>query len=99
MDTSPEDFRIKDLRKDKDALVLIGVSLAIGLLVVIGLAFLPDTAWDRLVERSKLLWVAGIALVPTLMAISNRYRLRRGAVDALGQAAFSPTIVAPEDEA
>lgn len=91
MNTTPDDFRIKALLKDKDALILIGLSLLLGVLIVAGLALLTDAQWQRLVDRSKLLYAAAIAVVPTLLAIYARYRLREAAVRSLGQAT-SPLV-------
>lgn len=87
MDTSTDDFRIKDLGRDRDALILFGLSAVLVLLAVAGLVFLSDAQWDRLVNRSKILWVAGLAAVPTIVAIYQRYQLRRTSAKALGVAA------------
>lgn len=93
METTPDDFRILPLRRDRDAYLLIGLALVIGVLVVVGLAFLPDAAWERLEERSKLLYGALVAVVPVLVLAWQRYRLRRDAVLGLGQAASAPIML------
>lgn len=90
MDTTPDDFRIKPLREDRDALLLIGLALVIALLVLIGLAFLPDAAWERLQDRSKLLWGALVAAAPIMLVAYQRLGLRKEAVKALGKAASAP---------
>ena len=93
METSPEDFKIKSLATDKDALILIGISVVLAVLLVMGLALLSEAQWERLVSRSKILYAAGLAVVPAVIAIWQRYKLRRDAVRGLGQA--STTVVTP----
>lgn len=87
MNTTTDDFRIKRLAEDRDALLLIGLAVIIALAVLVGLAFLPDAAWDRLKERSQLLWGAGLSVVPVLLLGWKRLELRKESVKALGQAA------------
>lgn len=91
MNTTPETFKIKALAKDKDALVLLGISLVLVLLLLSGLAFLSDAQWERLVSRSKLLWAAALAAVPALIALYARFKLREAAVTAMGAAATTVT--------
>lgn len=90
MDTTTDDFRILPLRRDRDALVLIGVSMVLVVMILAALAFLPDAAWSRLVERSNTLYAAGAALVPTVIAVWRRYKLREQAAHALAFAAAAP---------
>lgn len=93
METTTDDFRILPLKRDRDALMLIALAAIIALLVVIGLAFLPDAAWERLEERSKLLWGALAAAVPVIAVAWQRISLRRDAVKALGMAASAPLTI------
>lgn len=93
METTTEDFRIQSLRRDRDAMLLIGLSIVLGLLVLVGLAFLPADAWDRLTERSELMWGVLVAVAPTVLVVWQRYKLRRDAVLGLGKAASAPTVV------
>ncbi len=88
---NPEDFKIKELSKDKDALILIGLSVLLMFGLATGLAFLPDDAWDRLVSRSSVLWAAGLAILPTVVAIWQRYKLRQAAVQGYGVASQPTT--------
>lgn len=62
-------FKIRDLAKDADALLVFVVALLAALLA----AFLPDAAWDRLVERATFLLTAGGGV---LGVIALRYLLR-----------------------
>ncbi len=91
MNTSTEDFRIKSLAKDKDALLLIGLSILLAVLIVLGLALMTDAQWNRLVGRSHILWAAALAALPTLLAIYARFKLREKAIEGLGVAA-QPTV-------
>lgn len=93
MDTKPDDFRILPLRCDRDALMLIALSVIAVVLVFVGLAFLPDEAWDRLESRSQLLWGALAAIAPALIAAWQRMSLRKEAVKALGKAASAPLSI------
>ena len=92
METTTDDFRILPLKRDRDAFLLIGLAVVIAFVVIVGLAFLPDAAWDRLEERSKLLWGAGLSVVPVLVLGWKRLELRKESVKALGQAASAPTV-------
>lgn len=95
MNTTTDDFRILPLLRDRDALLLIGVALLALLVVVAGLAFLPDEAWQRLEQRSKLLWGALVAVAPILLLGWKRLELRKASVLALGHAASAgPTATA-----
>lgn len=98
MDTSPDDFRILPLKRDRDALLLIALGVVVILLVAVGLAFLPDEAWNRLEERSKLLWGALVGIVPLLMVARERLKLRQAAVTAMGKAASAPITITPTAE-
>lgn len=93
MNTTTDDFRIKALLKDRDALLLIGLSIVLIILIVLGLALLSDNQWDRLVARSHVLWAAALAVIPTLLAIWQRYQLRRDSVQSLGMAASAPLTI------
>ncbi len=101
MDTTPDtppslavdDFRIRQLRRDPDALLLILVGTVVFAAAFLVLAFLPDQAWERLTERVQLLWVAGAALIPICLAAKGRFDVRRDAAVALGVTAAA---VAPE---
>ncbi len=95
MNTTTDDFKIKALVRDKDALLLIGMSAVLALAILLGLALLSDAQWNRLVERSKLLWAAGLAIVPALVAIYSRFRLREAAVRSLGAATQPTTTTEP----
>lgn len=95
MNTSADDFKIKALLRDKDALLLIGLSLLLAVLLVLGLALMSEEQWNRLVQRSNILWAAALAALPTLLAIWQRYQLRRDAVRGLGQAS-SPLVHAEQ---
>lgn len=99
METTPADFRILPLKRDRDAFILLGLAALIALLVVVGLAFLPDKAWHRLEDRSQLLWGALVSILPVLLLSWQRLKLRRAAISALGKAASAPlTIEAPMGE-
>jgi hypothetical protein len=91
MNTTPDDFKIKALVKDKDALLLIGLSILLGVLIVLGLALLSDAQWERLVTRSKVLYAAALAAIPAVLALYARFKLREAAVRSLGQAS-SPLV-------
>lgn len=91
MQTDTDDFRIIPLKRDRDAYMLIGLAVVIAVFVIVGLAFLPDAAWHRLEERSKLLWGALVAVAPILLLAWKRLDLRKAGVKALGQAASAPT--------
>lgn len=90
METTADDFRILSLRRDRDALLLIGVSLVLVVMMLAALAFLPDAAWSRLVDRSKAMYAVGVALLPTVIAVWRRYKLREQAAHALAFAAAAP---------
>lgn len=62
-------FKIKDLAKDADALVILVAALVFALLV----AFLPDAAWDHIVERARYLATLGGGVLAT---VAMRYLLR-----------------------
>lgn len=95
MNTTTDDFRIKALLKDRDAMLLIGLSIVLVIMLVLGLALMSEEQWDRLVSRSHVLWAAALAALPTLLAVWQRYQLRRDAVRGLGEAA-RPTVHAEQ---
>ncbi len=80
-------FKIKQLADDADALVVLVTAFLLALLV----AFLPDVAWDRLVERASFLFTIGGGVLAT---VALRYLLRiAGTVQAgkvLAAAAADP---------
>jgi hypothetical protein len=80
-------FRIRDLIDDADAQVAFGLALIAALFI----AFLPDVAWDRLVERATYLLTVGGGVIGVIVL---RYLLRiAGALSAgrvLAAAAAAP---------
>ncbi|MBC7671900.1 MAG: hypothetical protein H7247_05715 [Polaromonas sp.] len=96
MDTTPEDFRILPIKRDAASLLLIGLAVVIALLMLVSLAFLPEAAWDRLQERSRLLWGAALAAAPILLVAWQRFSLRKAAVTALGRAAAGAPLTVHE---
>lgn len=93
MNPTTDDFRILPLKRDRDALILIALGVIVAALVVVGLAFLPDAAWERLEERSKLLWGALVAIAPIVMVAWQRLSLRKAAIKAMGTAASAPITI------
>ncbi len=82
-----EHFKIKSLTKDHDALLLIGLSVALGVGFIAALALMSAEHWNNLVQRANMLWAASLVVAPTLLAVWSRYKLRSRAVEAAGNAA------------
>lgn len=85
-----DDFKVKPLWFDTEALVLIvlGVLLVVGTVVV--LVFLPDALWDRLVERSKIMYAGLVGVVGILYATGRRVSLRREAIKGYASSVANP---------
>lgn len=96
MSNDPDSYRILPIGRDRDALVGIGLSLVLVVGILATLAFLPDPAWERLVDRSKALYAVGASLIPALLVLSRRYKLRGDIVCAKAQSEFAVNAVNAE---
>lgn len=71
-------FRIRDLIDDADAQVAFGLAIIAALFI----AFLPEVAWDRLIERGT--YLAGVLAAPAGVVVM-RYLLRITGAHATGR--------------